>query len=104
MPAWRGRTIASIRKRDAIALVEGVAASGRGYLANRTLGTLSKFFNWLVARDALAFSPVTGVERPHEEEVRDRVLTDSELRKLWLKRRSLRPSAPRVDAYRRAPQ
>jgi integrase len=84
LPAWRGRTIDSIRKRDVIELVEDVAASGRGYLANRTLGTLSKFFNWLVARDALAFSPVTGVERPHEEEVRDRVLSDAELRKLWL--------------------
>ena len=83
LPAWRGRTIGSITKRDVIELVESVAASGRGYLANRTLGTCSKFFNWLVARDALAFSPVTGIEKPHEEEVRDRVLTDAELRKLW---------------------
>jgi integrase len=84
LPAWRGRTIGDITKRDVIELIEGIAASGRGYLANRALGTLSKFFNWLVARDALAFSPVTGVERPHEEEARDRVLTDAELRKLWL--------------------
>jgi len=84
LPAWRGRTIDSIRKRDVIDLVESVAVSGRGYLANRTLGTCSKFFNWLVARDVLAFSPVTGIEKPHEEEIRDRVLTDDELRKLWL--------------------
>jgi len=84
LPAWRGRSIASIRKRDVIDLVEGVAISGRGYLANRTLGTLSKFFNWLVARDVLAFSPVTGIEKPHQEEVRERTLTDAELRALWL--------------------
>ena len=84
LPAWRGRTIGSIRKRDVIDLVEGVAISGRGYLANRTLGTLSKFFNWLVARDVLAFSPVTGIEKPHQEEVRERTLTDAELRRLWL--------------------
>src|SRR5262249_46523639 len=83
LPAWRGRTIDSIRKREVIDLVDGVAASGRGYLANRTLGTLSKFFNWLVARDELAFSPVTGVERPHQEEVRERILLDPELRALW---------------------
>jgi integrase len=83
LPAWRGRSIASIRKRDVIELVEDVAASGRGYLANRTLGTLSKFFNWLVARDALAFSPVTKLERPHKEEVRTRLLNDAELRALW---------------------
>jgi integrase len=84
LPAWRGRTIDSIRKRDVIDLVESVAVSGRGYSANRALGTLSKFFNWLVGRDVLAFSPVTGIEKPHEEEVRERVLTDDELRKLWL--------------------
>ena len=84
LPAWRGRSIASIRKRDVIDLVEGVAISGRGYLANRTLGTLSKFFNWLVARDVLAFSPVTGIEKPHQEEVRERTLSDAELRALWL--------------------
>jgi integrase len=84
LPAWRGRTIDSIRKRDVIELVESVAASDRGYLANRTLATLSKFFNWLVARDALAFSPVTGVERPCEEEPRERIIADAELRALWL--------------------
>jgi integrase len=83
LPAWRGRTIDSIRKRDVIELVENVAASGRGYLANRTLGTLSKFFNWLVGRDVLAFSPITGIEKPHKEEVRERILLDPELRALW---------------------
>jgi integrase len=84
LPAWRGRTTGSIRKRDVIDLVESVAARGRGYRANRTLAALSKLFNWLVARDALASSPVTGVERLHKEEARDRVLTDDELRALWL--------------------
>src|SRR5262249_3323042 len=82
--AWRGRPVGSIRKRDVIDLVGDVVTSGRGYLANRTLGTLSKFFNWLVARDMLAFSPVTGIEKPHQEEVRERTLTDAELRRLWL--------------------
>jgi integrase len=84
LPAWRGRTIGSIRKRDVIDLVESVAISGRGYLANRTLGTLSKLFNWLVARDVLAFSPVVGIDKPHKEEVRERTLSDAELRALWL--------------------
>jgi integrase len=84
LPAWRGRTVGSIRKRDVIELVESVAARGRGYRANRTQGALSKFFNWLVARDVLAFSPVTGVERPHKEERRTRILNDAELCGVWL--------------------
>ena len=37
-----------------------------------------------MARDALAFSPATGVERPHKEEIRTQVLSDDELRALWL--------------------
>src|SRR5262249_1133518 len=82
LPAWRGRTIDSIRKRDVIDLVEGVAASGRGHLAKRVSAFLSKFFNWLVGRDMLAFSPVAGVERPFQEEERERVLTDLEVRAL----------------------
>jgi integrase len=83
LPAWRGRTIDSIRRRDVIDLVESVAAD-RPYLANRTLGVLSKFFNWLCARDELAASPAQGVDRPHKEEVRQRTLSDAELRALWL--------------------
>src|SRR5262249_57810033 len=84
LPAWRGRTVGSIRKRDVIDLVDDVVTSGRGYLATRTLGTLSKFFNWLVGRDGLGCSPVTGIEKPHQEEVRERTLSDAELRRLWL--------------------
>jgi integrase len=65
-------------------LIESVAARGHGYRANRTLAAVSKLFNWLVARDALAFSPVTGVERLHKEEARTRILSDDELRAVWL--------------------
>src|SRR5262249_41899005 len=84
LPAWGGRAVARLRRRDVIELVESIVVDGRGYRANRTLAALSKFFNWLVARDALAFSPVTGVEPPHKEEVRERVLSDAELRAVWL--------------------
>jgi hypothetical protein len=45
LTTWRGRSIDSIRKRDVIDLIENIADSGRGYLANRTLAVLSKFFN-----------------------------------------------------------
>jgi integrase len=83
LPHWRGRKLNEIRKADVIDLVEDIAASGRGYHANRTLGTLSKFFNWLVARDVLAISPVTRVEKPFKEKPRERLLSDAELCALW---------------------
>ena len=82
IPAWRGRTLHEIRRKDIIALVEGVAIE-TPYMANRLLGTLSKFFNWAVARDLIDTSPATGVERPHVEVARERVLDDTEVATLW---------------------
>jgi len=83
LPAWRGRALIDIRRRDVIDLVERVAAD-HGHLSNRTLAALSKFFNWCCARDLLVSSPAQGVERCFEEKARDRTLTDNELRALWL--------------------
>jgi hypothetical protein len=83
LPVWTGRDVADIRRRDVIALVEGIAAR-HPVMANRTLAWLSKFFNWLVARDVIAGSPCRGVERPHKEIARDRILDETELRALWL--------------------
>jgi integrase len=82
LPAWRGRSIHDIRRRDVIDLVERIATD-RPSLANRTLSVLSKFFNWLCARDVLAASPARGVERPHRDRPRGRTLTDAELQALF---------------------
>jgi hypothetical protein len=82
LPAWRGRSVQDIRRRDVIELVEHIALD-RPYLANRTRAALSKFFNWLAARDVIAASPAVGVEPPHNETPRERVLTDAEVVALW---------------------
>jgi len=82
LPAWRGRKVADIARRDIIELVESIAVD-TPYAANRLLAALSKFFRWLCARDAIAVSPAIGVERPHKEVARQRVLDDAELLKLW---------------------
>jgi integrase len=82
LPAWRGRPVASIARRDVIDLIESVAVDAP-YSANRLLAALSKFFNWLCGRDVLSVSPAAGVERPHKEIARQRTLDDGELRALW---------------------
>ena len=61
LPVWRGRIIHDIKRRDIIELVEGVA-DDRPIMANRTHAHLSKFFNWLCERDAIAASPCAGRE------------------------------------------
>ena len=83
LPAWRGRTVHDIRRRDVIALIDHVA-EGRPVQANRTLAILSKFYKWMMARDVIVASPVVGVARPAKETARDRSLSDAEIKALWL--------------------
>jgi integrase len=83
LPVWRGRIIHDIKRRDIIELVEGVA-DDRPIMANRTHAHLSKFFNWLCERDAIAASPCAGVKRPSAEHARERSLSDDEIQSLWL--------------------
>jgi integrase len=82
-PAWRGRRVQEIKRRHIIELVEHIAAD-RPYMANRTLAVLSKFFGWCVARDIIEVSPATGIDRPGQEVSRERILSDDELRRLWI--------------------
>ncbi len=82
LPAWGKRSIHDVTKRNVIALVEEIAVD-RPIMANRTLAVVSKFFNWLVARDVIAASPAASVERPTVEQARERVLDDAELTALW---------------------
>jgi integrase len=80
---WRTRPIASITRRDVIDLVEGIAARGAGVQANRTLTRLGALFKWAVEKDRLATSPAEQVRPVTQEQARDRVLSDAELRWLW---------------------
>jgi integrase len=83
MPAWRGRKIQDITKRDVIALLDGVNDRGSPIMANRVLSAVRKLFNWCMARDVIAASPCGGVAPPAPERSRDRVLPDDELRLVW---------------------
>jgi integrase len=80
---WRSRPIANITRRDVIDLVEGIAARGAGVQANRTLSRLGALFNWAVDKDRLTASPAERVRPVTQEQARDRVLSDAELRWFW---------------------
>jgi integrase len=82
LPAWRGRLAHDIKRKDVRALLEDIA-EGKPIMANRVHGVLSNFFKWVCARDDELTSPVIGVERPAPERVRERVLDDDEIARLW---------------------
>lgn len=81
---WGERDVHEIGKRDVIDLLDGIADSGRRVTANRTRAYLGKFFNWCVERDILPASPMAGVKAAAREVSRDRVLSDDEIRWLWM--------------------
>jgi integrase len=80
---WRGRTLDSITKRDAIALVDRIAERGAPVHSNRVLSQLRAMFNWAVSKDRVAASPITGVEDPTREKARERWLDDREIVWFW---------------------
>jgi integrase len=82
LPAWKGRLIHDVKRRDVIELLEAVAED-RPIMANRAHAILSKFFKWLAARDVIVASPVAGVARPAKETPRDRILSDVEIKAVW---------------------
>lgn len=81
--AWDKRPIASITERDVIELIDRIVHRGAEVQANRTLTRLGGMFNWAIKKKRMAVSPAAGIELPSQEETRDRVLSDDELRWFW---------------------
>ncbi|KZX94493.1 MULTISPECIES: tyrosine-type recombinase/integrase [unclassified Sulfitobacter] len=82
--AWGERDVHHITKRDVIDLLDGIADSGRVVTANRVRAYLSKFLNWCVERDIIDQSPAIGIKPVAKEQSRERVLSDDEIRWLWI--------------------
>jgi integrase len=83
LPVLGDRSIAEVRKRDIIALIDGVADRGAGVMANRTLASVKRFFAWAANRDIIESDPAAHVEKVLKETPRDRVLSASELASIW---------------------
>ncbi|MBY5357249.1 tyrosine-type recombinase/integrase [Rhizobium leguminosarum] len=83
-PKFGKRTMKSIKRQEIVAHLDEVAERAP-IVANRLLSLLRKFFNWAVQRDIIDMSPMEKkIDRPSEETTRDRILTDDEVRLLWL--------------------
>ena len=83
LPRWGSRPLASITRRDVIALLDAIADRGARIQANRTLSTIRKLFSWAIDRDLIEHSPAERIKRPSAEIKRDRTLSDSELVLVW---------------------
>jgi integrase len=84
LPDFGHRLLVDIRRRDVRDHVEAIARKRDApIMANRTLGVLSRMFNFALDREWIEANPAARIPEPGEERSRDRVLSDDELRELW---------------------
>ena len=76
--------ITAVSQRDVAKLLNSITAASGEPTANRARSTLSAFFSW-VLKEGIRLpegNPVTHTHK-HQEQSRDRVLTDAELKTVW---------------------
>jgi len=78
-----GLQLASITRRDVASVLSTVETASGPTQCNRTRASLSAFFTWASRQGVVEHNPVTATER-RTERSRERTLSDSELREIWL--------------------
>lgn len=81
---WEHLPLDTITKRHILQLIDTIVARGAHVHANRVFSKVRAIFNWAVARDRIAQSPMTGLAKPTVENDRERVLSDDEIRWFWV--------------------
>lgn len=72
-----------VHRRDIIALLDAIEDRDAPVARNRTLAVVRKMFAFAIERGVLESTPVLHIKQLREE-TRERVLTDDEIRHLWL--------------------
>jgi integrase len=78
---WRLAT--EIARRDVIAALNDIADAVTPITANRCLSIISAVFTWGVSVELVEVHPAMRIPKPGKETVRDRVLSDLELKAIW---------------------
>src|SRR5262249_9287888 len=83
LPFWSIRPVREISRPDVIELIDRVVDRGARIHANRVLAAVRVLFNWALSRGVIDTSPAAGVKAPGAETVRERLLSEDELREVW---------------------
>ncbi|TXM65881.1 site-specific integrase [Methylobacterium sp. WL12] len=76
--------MSEVSRRDAIALTDALTDAGMGVGANRVFSAARALFNFALEREIIETTPFLRLKPPLAETSRDRVLTDAEVRLVWL--------------------
>jgi integrase len=86
VPHWRDRTFVELQRSDVARLLDFVEDGHGQAMADKVLSVLRMAGGWLRDRSDNYVSPFTGIKSriPQQDRKRDRVLSDDEIRTLWL--------------------
>lgn len=84
LPAWGPIKAGEITRSDVDDLLDAIVDRGSPYAANRVRALASKVFSFGIHRGVLETNPVRDVALPAAPRSRQRVLTEDEIRTLWL--------------------
>ena len=80
IPIWNRRKASDVKRKDVINLLDNIVERGAEIQANRTLAVIRRMFGFAIERDILEFSPCNAVKAPAKENIKDRVLSDEEIK------------------------
>ena len=93
LPSWKHRDVREIIARNCLDPIDAIADRGTVVLARRVFSHLHRFFTWAIGRGIIDANPLLHADKPGSESLRERVLDDAELVKVWRRQpRSLRIS------------
>ena len=83
LPTLGAKPINEIRRSDIVRLLDGIEDANGVVMANRTLAIIRRVMNWHAARSDDFRSPIVRGMTRGNEQARDRVLSDDEIRAVW---------------------
>lgn len=83
IPRIGQRPIKSISKGEIAGLLDSLLTEHSGGVSNQARSALSVVMAFAVERDIVDFNPVLNVKPKHKTRVRERLLSDTEIRGLW---------------------
>jgi integrase len=102
LPAWRGRPVTSIVRRDCRELVQTIADRPAGIYANRVAALLSRLFRFAVDEEIIEANPASNLPKPGVEvtarpegERQQKAYSADEVVAIWAATKKLAP-APRA--------
>ena len=83
-PRLKHLNLNEITRHHIIEVLDRMVGRGAPIQANHTLAAIRKLFNWSLDRGLVEHNPVQGLKPPGKAVARDRILTDEEIRKVWI--------------------